>query len=382
MSNSATPIEHGYLVLADISGYTSFLMQTELDHAQEILSDLLETIVRRFQTLLTLHKLEGDAVFAYAPESRIVRGETLLEMIEAAYVDFRERLRNVRRHTTCTCRACQSIPMLDLKFMTHHGDYILQDVGGVREMAGSDVNLVHRLLKNHIAEETGWRAYALFTHQSLEHMHVQPEGVRESVESYEHLGSVPVCVMDLHARYDQLMQNRRVVVEPDQAILSFVEEIDASPPIVWSWLNDPEKRALFSADPHGQRFVAIVRPGGRTRAGAVTHCVHGKDIAMRERILDWKPFDYFTVEQDNRPMGLIQVTFTLEELTPDRTRLTARLNGGVPPLPAFIGRPFIHFIFTRLFDYRSVGVGLKKAIAAESAKASPEPPTRNAEAPV
>src|SRR5574338_1601031 len=149
MSNSATPIEHGYLVLADISGYTSFLMQTELDHAQEILSDLLETIVRRFQTLLTLHKLEGDAVFAYAPESRIIRGETLLEMIEAAYVDFRERLHNVRRHTTCTCRACQNIPILDLKFMVHHGDYILQDIGGVRELAGSDVNLVHRLMKNH-----------------------------------------------------------------------------------------------------------------------------------------------------------------------------------------------------------------------------------------
>lgn len=47
MSNSASSIEHGYLVLADISGYTSFLVQTELDHAQEILSDLPgEEIVR------------------------------------------------------------------------------------------------------------------------------------------------------------------------------------------------------------------------------------------------------------------------------------------------------------------------------------------------
>ena len=179
MSKLASPIEHGYLLLADISGYTSFLMQTELDHAQEILSDLLTTVLRRTQTLLTIHKIEGDAIFAYAPEAQIVRGETLLELVEAAYTDFRERLRNVRRHTTCTCRACQNIPMLDLKFIVHHGDYVIQDIGGTREMAGSDVNLVHRLLKNHVNEATGWRAYALFTRQSLEHMHLKPEGLAE-----------------------------------------------------------------------------------------------------------------------------------------------------------------------------------------------------------
>ena len=32
--------QHGYLVIADISGYTSFLAGTELEHSQEILADL------------------------------------------------------------------------------------------------------------------------------------------------------------------------------------------------------------------------------------------------------------------------------------------------------------------------------------------------------
>ena len=49
MSNSTSPIEHGYLVLADISGYTSYLAGVELDHAHEILTDLLETIIDRFK---------------------------------------------------------------------------------------------------------------------------------------------------------------------------------------------------------------------------------------------------------------------------------------------------------------------------------------------
>src|SRR4030095_12513772 len=74
--------QHGYLVLAYHSGYTSFVAGTELDHSHEILSDLLETICMQIEKLLTIHKLEGDAVFAYAPEAIISRGETILELIE------------------------------------------------------------------------------------------------------------------------------------------------------------------------------------------------------------------------------------------------------------------------------------------------------------
>jgi len=85
-------------------------MQTELDHAHEILTDLLETVLKRIKTLLAICKLEGDAVFAYSSESLIARGKTLLELIEATYTDFRERMKNVRRHTTCTCRACSPFP--------------------------------------------------------------------------------------------------------------------------------------------------------------------------------------------------------------------------------------------------------------------------------
>ena len=61
--------QHGYLVLADISGYTAYLAGVELDHAYDILSDLLETVVKKLRPTLTLVKLEGEAVFAYVPES-------------------------------------------------------------------------------------------------------------------------------------------------------------------------------------------------------------------------------------------------------------------------------------------------------------------------
>ena len=359
------------MLLADISGYTAFLTQTELEHAHEILTDLLETILQRVNSLLTVHKIEGDCIFAYSREAAIIRGETLLELIEATYTDFRERMKNVRRHTTCTCRACQSIPMLDLKFMAHHGEYAVQNIGGRRELAGSDVNLAHRLLKNHITERTGWRAYALFSQAALENTGLPLQGLIESTESYEHLGETRVFAMDIHARYEALLQARRVVVEPHEAICTFSQVINAPPPVVWSWLNEPEKRSLISGPRSSPEFRPVLRPGGRTAPGAITHCVHGVKVEMREKVLDWKPFDYFTVEQDSSPMGIVQVTFRLEPIEGGRTRLSAFLTGRMPKWPDALGRLAIKIIFTKLFNYGALLLRARERIEQAAAGTPP-----------
>ncbi len=67
----STVTQHGYLVIADISGYTSFVARTELEHSHEILSELLSLLVEKFKPLMTISKLEGDAVFAFAAEEKI-----------------------------------------------------------------------------------------------------------------------------------------------------------------------------------------------------------------------------------------------------------------------------------------------------------------------
>src|SRR5258706_1571677 len=213
--------QHGYLVLADISGYTSYLAGVELDHAQGVLADLLENIVASFKSLLVISKLEGDAVSGYVAESQVSRGETLIELVEATYMAFRERRDAVGRNTSCTCNACRSIPNLDLKFIIHHGDYMNQSIAGIAELVGSDVNLVHRLLKNHVAEATGWRAYALFTGQSLEHLVVpcDPRDLHAQTEHYEHLGDVLTYSLDLHKRHDELSAARNIVVDDQDADL-------------------------------------------------------------------------------------------------------------------------------------------------------------------
>src|SRR4029078_1349587 len=83
------------------------------------------------------------------------------------YFAFRRLLRDISRASTCECNACVLVPKLDLKVVAHHGEVVPQRIGGWEERVGSDVIVVHRLLKNHVVEETGFAAYAMYSEGCL-----------------------------------------------------------------------------------------------------------------------------------------------------------------------------------------------------------------------
>jgi len=196
--------QSGYLVLADISGYTSFVAKTEIEHADIALSYLLEAIIEKLRLMFTIAKLEGDAVFAYMETGNLREGKALLELIDQSYLAFRDKASALYAQATCPCRACKAIPTLDLKFILHHGEYMIQQVAGIHDLLGTDVTLIHRLLKNGVSESTGWQGYALFTDQALEHMQCSKDSYFKRCESYEHLGDVNIYCMDMHVRYDEM----------------------------------------------------------------------------------------------------------------------------------------------------------------------------------
>lgn len=299
----------GYLLLADISGYTSFLATVELEHAHEILSDLLEVIVAQLKSLLRISKLEGDAVFAYVDEARLPRGETLLELIETTYVAFRQRRDTSSRATTCTCRACQSMPSLELKFFVHHGSFIVQNVAGIRELVGSDVNQVHRLMKNHVFESTGWTAYALFTRAAMQAMKLELKDVHHQTESYEHLGKIETITIDLLPRFDAIVSSQSFYITADEADYSRTHEFGIAQAELWQILTSPE--ALTRLAGNTNTWTALRRPKGRTGVGAVNHCVHSRGT-LQTTIVDWRPFDYFTA----RGVAGKQKWYEMAQLTP------------------------------------------------------------------
>ena len=86
------------LLIADISGYTRYLAGVEIDHAQDILADLIGTVVSALRPTFRLAKLEGDAAFVFAPAGKL-DGSLLLDVVERCYFGFRRRRRDVRQAT-------------------------------------------------------------------------------------------------------------------------------------------------------------------------------------------------------------------------------------------------------------------------------------------
>jgi uncharacterized protein YndB with AHSA1/START domain len=310
------PPERACLLIADISGYTSYLAGVELDHAQDILADLINTVVTTLRPTFRLAKLEGDAAFMEAAEADL-DGSLLLDVIERCYFGFRRRRRDVRQATSCECDACIRIPDLNLKFVVHDGLVVRQSMAGLEELIGRDVIVVHRLLKNNVVASAGAEAYALLTEACTTALGIDAAalGMTPHSETYEVVGEVPGWVHDLERRWQEEDARARVRVTAEQAGLTADFPTNAPPQLVWEAITTPGGRMGWS-----QGVTGVTTDGARREVGATNHCMHGQDEIL-EQILDWRPFDYLTQRSTMQtPAGPVTFNNTMElEPTPDGT---------------------------------------------------------------
>ncbi|MGH8959075.1 MAG: DUF2652 domain-containing protein [Acidimicrobiia bacterium] len=275
------------LIIADISGYTSYLAGVELDHAQDILADLMNTVVKGLRPSFKLSKLEGDAAFAYAITNE-VDGSMLLDTAETCYFTFRNRLLSIRQATTCECNACSLIPTLNLKIVAHHGQVATQRIAGRSELVGSDVIVIHRLLKNSISEP----AYLFITDSCMAKTELEPTqlGFRRHIEEFEHVGEVGGWIADLEAAWSAHRARKQVYVSEAESALTLSGFVPAPPELVWEFISSPLLRPKWST---GISRIDQLDPSGRRRAGTLNHCMHGEDVILQE-FLDWRPPRYYT----------------------------------------------------------------------------------------
>jgi hypothetical protein len=136
------------LLLADVSGYTTFVGGTVLEHGKLWTARLLDLIAERITPRLRLSAIEGDSLLFYgkipAPD------DSLLPLLVDTYHDFRQVAGTIEPCTGCVCNACDSGKDLQLKYIVHAGSFVEQSVAGLVQLYGHDVNVAYRLLKNHI----------------------------------------------------------------------------------------------------------------------------------------------------------------------------------------------------------------------------------------
>jgi hypothetical protein len=310
-------IERGFFLIADLSGYTRYLGGVELDHAQDILADLLGAVVTNTSVMKTA-KIEGDAVFCHALVGDL-DGAALIDTIESCYFAFTKRLRTIAHLTTCPCKACSTLGALDLKFVVHCGQYATHVVAGREELVGYDVILVHRMLKNQVADVIGTRGYALLTTPAIEELGLQLFArdltpLQVSVDGAD----IAVRVLDLAARWRELQQTRRIVEDPEVEVWA---DVVAAPAEIWRVMASARERPNWisvstGVDQHNARGV----PG----VGTVNHCHHGPLASTTDEIVDWAPFEHLTFNTTVGPLGRMWVTWALEPLDNGTTRIRHR----------------------------------------------------------
>lgn len=322
---AATP-ETGFLVIADLTGYTAYLSRSELEHAPVIAGDLLETIVGRLEPPFRLTKFEGDAAFLFVEDGR-AEPSLLLDAIEASYVAFRRRLRSIDQATSCDCNSCRLAPRLDLKLFVHHGSYVRSRIAGRDELAGTDIILVHRLLKGATAAGARGNGYALFTAAAVEALGLEPDalGLVSAEESIEHLGRVVSFTLDLEARWQTEAARRRLDVTEGDVVLDVETTIAADPSVVWAHLTSPSLRTMWE----GPLVIEETSPGGRRGVGTVAQCVTGR-LATLEEIVDWQPYDHAGWRLAVPAVGSIAASADLDATDGTRLRLRWAYLGDPP----------------------------------------------------
>lgn len=190
-----------FLLIADIGGYTRFMKvhRVNLAHAQYVVAQLLESLIDAAGGTLKLAKLEGDAAFFYAtlPESTQDDDAAFLRLSRAVAEirhGFVARRTEMMTDRTCTCDGCVQAGQLRLKFVAHVGEIAFQKIKRYTELAGVDVILVHRLLKNSVPVPE----YVLVSEPVYSHLDPSlRELARPTSEHLEGLGETPTYFIDM-----------------------------------------------------------------------------------------------------------------------------------------------------------------------------------------
>lgn len=185
------------LAIVDISGYTQFIRTQKLSaiHAEEIVFELIEAVIDHDAYPLTLNKLEGDAAFLYAEvtaDNQVEVARDVARQSREFFKVFYERAHTLStERADCDCDACQRIFDLRLKAILHSGEAVFKKIRQFEELAGEDVILIHKLLKNSVPANE----YILMTesfHQLVGDFDDLPSEPR--LEDCEYLGKVTVHV--------------------------------------------------------------------------------------------------------------------------------------------------------------------------------------------
>jgi hypothetical protein len=138
-------LNHGSLLIPDISGFTKFVHDTDIGIGKYVISRLLTVILDCNILGLTVSEIEGDAILFYKLGKRLTFEEVLVQFSTMQH-QFSIELYKLSRETGIELK-------LSLKMIAHYGPLAEYHVGRFTKLYGTSVIEAHRLLKNSIASD-------------------------------------------------------------------------------------------------------------------------------------------------------------------------------------------------------------------------------------
>jgi hypothetical protein len=241
--------QQGLIFIPDISGFTKFVNETEIEHSQHIIRELIEIIINTNTLRLQLSEIEGDAVLFFRKGSAPSLSE-ISDQVRQMFIKFHEYLQITERDRVCHCGACSTTGSLTLKFLVHFGEMVISEIKGYKKLIGRSVILAHRLLKNDIPANE----YILLTEEYLSTQDgsstadvLDWDTVQDGSSSYEHIGEVFYQYIVLTRVRDLLPPITPVpkpVAYPDPVQVE--TKINAPPDLVYKVLIDLGERLNWS----------------------------------------------------------------------------------------------------------------------------------------
>jgi uncharacterized protein DUF2652 len=188
--------------IPDIGGFTKFIAETEIQHSQHIIQELLELLVDANTLGMKVGEFEGDAVLFYrngAPPSL----EQMVQQARRMYLDFHSHLKKMEFHRICQCGACATAGSIALKMVAHFGTAGTMQVKDHVKFIGKDIIIAHRLLKNSVTVPE----YLLVSEPTLSRMETsrgQLDAFAKGSDAYESLGTIEYQVKPLDGYKDEV----------------------------------------------------------------------------------------------------------------------------------------------------------------------------------
>lgn len=204
--NEVSEEKKALIYIPDISGFTRFVNDTEIQHSQHIIEELLEVILQSNNLKMEVSEIEGDAILFYR-EGDPPQPDQISEQIKSMFINFHTYLQVIERDTVCQCGACRTASKLTLKFFIHYGEIGISRIRDHTQLMGKNVILAHRLMKNDVDSDEYLlmtEDYTNYHDRSQIEEHLNWSDIREGKITYEHIGEVCYNYLELSSLCSQL----------------------------------------------------------------------------------------------------------------------------------------------------------------------------------